>query len=105
MNESLAPRQGRDESRLARALITSIALRRHRSIPVDFDLTPFKALEKGVSRVHARITRDNELTHVIDLSSTNGTYLNGFRLIANQARILRSGDELILGRLKVVVKF
>lgn len=72
---------------------------------VDFDLSPYNALEKGVSRNHARITRDRELIHVTDLGSTNGTFLNGFRLVANQERILRSGDELMLGRLKVVVKF
>ena len=74
-------------------------------VPVDFDLTPYNALEKGVSRNHAKITRDHELMHVMDLDSTNGTYLNGFRLIAHQERILRSGDELTLGRLVVVVKF
>jgi len=72
---------------------------------VDFDLSPYDALEKGVSRNHARITRDRELMHVTDLGSTNGTFLNGFRLVANQERILRSGDELMLGRLKVIVKF
>ena len=74
-------------------------------VPVDFDLTPYNAVQKGVSRNHAKISRDRELLHVTDLDSTNGTYLNGFRLIAHQERILRSGDELTLGRLAVVVKF
>jgi hypothetical protein len=74
-------------------------------VSVDIDLNPFGAVETGVSRNHARLTRDRELMHVIDLGSTNGTYLNGFRLNAHQKRILRSGDELTLGRLKMVVKF
>lgn len=74
-------------------------------VPVDFDLTPFSAAEKGVSRNHARITRNRDLMHVTDLGSTNGTFLNGYRLVANQERILRNGDELMLGRLKVILRF
>lgn len=70
------------------------------------DLSPYEAMEKGVSRNHAQIIRreDNAL-HLIDLSSGNGTYLNGQRLVPNQARILRNGDEVRLARLVLLVEF
>jgi len=71
----------------------------------DIDLTPFHAHEKGVSRLHAKIQRDRDLLHLVDLKSLNGTYLNGFRLVPQQERILRWGDEVILGRLKLRLKF
>jgi hypothetical protein len=70
------------------------------------DLSPFGAIEKGVSRKHAHITRsgDNAL-HLSDLESANGTYLNGQRMIPYQPRIIRNGDELRLGRLVLLVEF
>jgi FHA domain len=71
----------------------------------DVDLAAFGAEEQGVSRQHAKIVRKRELTYVVDLGSTNGTFLNGRRLVRNQERLLRSGDELRLGRLKVNVRF
>lgn len=71
----------------------------------DVDLSQFNAIGRGVSRQHAKITRANDLTYVTDLSSMNGTFLNGFRLIPNQQRLLRDGDEIILGRLAVTVRF
>jgi hypothetical protein len=71
----------------------------------DIDLKQFKAHINGVSRQHVRITRDSDLVHITDLGSTNGTFLNGFRLLPHQERVLRNGDELVLGRLKTYVRF
>ncbi len=71
----------------------------------DVDLSKFGAGEKGVSRKHIKIKRKNILVYVADLGSTNGTLLNGRRLIPNAERLLRNGDELQLGRLKIKVKF
>ncbi len=71
----------------------------------DVDLTPFNAHERGVSRLHATIQRDSDLLHIVDLKSLNGTYLNGFKLVPQQERLLRWGDEVILGRLKLRLKF
>jgi pSer/pThr/pTyr-binding forkhead associated (FHA) protein len=70
-----------------------------------FDLTPFGAQEKGVSRMHAAIRRDENTLTLIDLGSVNGTHLNGQRLIPNQPRILRDGDEIRLGKLVCHVFF
>jgi uncharacterized Zn finger protein (UPF0148 family) len=66
----------------------------------DFDLTRFKALENGVSRLHCALKRNKSQTIISDLGSSNGTYLNGSRLPENQETPIRHGDILMLGRLK-----
>ena len=71
----------------------------------DVDLTPYGALEKGVSRIHAAITRSEDTLTLVDLGSVNGTHLNGQRLIPDQPRVLRDGDEIRLGRLVAHVFF
>lgn len=63
------------------------------------DLTAFGAYEHGVSRIHAAIRRGEDTLTLVDLGSVNGTHLNGQRLIPNQPRVLRDGDEIRLGRL------
>ncbi len=71
----------------------------------DITLNAFQAFEKGVSRFHMKIVRKSELIYAVDLGSSNGTFLNGIRLMPNQERLLRSGDELLLGKLSLKVKF
>ncbi len=68
------------------------------------DLADFDAYESGVSRRHARITSRNERAYVLDLSSSNGTWLNGQRLIPFHEYLLHHGDELRLGLLKIKVR-
>lgn len=48
-----------------------------------------------ISRMHAGIERREEGFFLVDLNSTNGTYLNGERLEANEYRQLHTGDEII----------
>ncbi len=48
----------------------------------------------GVSRSHARITREEDDYYIEDLNSRNGTYLNGELLSYRQKRRLKSGDHL-----------
>jgi hypothetical protein len=71
----------------------------------DVDLNPFGADEKGVSRRHVKIQYKSPLFYVTDLGSSNGTWLNGRRLVPNSGRPLRNGDELRLGHLKMSVRF
>lgn len=73
----------------------------------DLDLTPFGALEKGVSRVHAAIYRneDTDTLTLVDMGSSNGTHLNGQRLAPDQPRVLRDGDEIRLGKLVAHIYF
>jgi hypothetical protein len=69
------------------------------------DLTRFGAEECGVSRLHVRLRRKGTLVYVADMGSLNGTHLNGRRLIPDGERLLRNGDELCLGRLRIRVRF
>src|SRR5688572_9076051 len=46
---------------------------------VDIDLAPYGGRVKGVSRHHAALYRTCHTLSLVDLKSTNGTYLNGFR--------------------------
>ena len=48
-----------------------------------------------VSRVHCRLTASGAAVEVIDLDSTNGTYVNGNRV---ERASLKDGDELGIGR-------
>lgn len=54
----------------------------------------------GVSRVHAAFERFGDTWCVRDLGSRNGTFVNGGRIIGEQA--LHPGDEILLGRLRLV---
>jgi pSer/pThr/pTyr-binding forkhead associated (FHA) protein len=74
-------------------------------IQPDIDLTPFGALERGVSRQHAIIEFNEDTLMLLDAGSANGTYLNGQRLLPNQPRVLRDGDEVRLGKLVAHVYF
>lgn len=69
------------------------------------DLVPFGAVENGVSRRHAKVRRANGGYEVIDLESTNGTWLNYKLLLPNQPYPLQSGGQIRLGRLQLVVMF
>jgi pSer/pThr/pTyr-binding forkhead associated (FHA) protein len=50
-----------------------------------------------VSREHAEIHISGEVMEIIDLGSTNGTYLNEQRLQPNQRHYLKPGDEIRFG--------
>ena len=71
----------------------------------DIDLTPFGGLDEGVSRVHAVFHRSNDTLTIIDMNSSNGTYLNGQRMVPDQPRVLQDGDELRFGKLVTRVYF
>ncbi len=71
----------------------------------DVDLTAYGGLEKGVSRIHAAIERIGNLVTLIDLESSNGTFLNGHRLPPHEPVPLREGDEVIFGKMVVHIYF
>jgi pSer/pThr/pTyr-binding forkhead associated (FHA) protein len=78
-----------------------------RAVTTDqcFDLTPYKADERGVSRSHAAIEISGNHVTLTDLGSTNGTYLNNNQLKPNQPQMIRSGDQIRLGELVGYVYF
>jgi hypothetical protein len=72
---------------------------------IHVDLSTFDAYEQGVSRQHVKIIRKYGLLYVADMGSSNGTALNGTQLAPHADRVIRSGDELRLGRLTMRVIF
>jgi hypothetical protein len=75
-----------------------------RTTKPDIDLSPFEAYENGVSRMHAVIRRRSEQIVLMDLDSANGTYVNGRRLDSRQEAVLRDGDVIALGALKLQLR-
>lgn len=71
----------------------------------DVDLSTYNALEKGVSRQHAALEISEDTLMLVDVGSSNGTFLNGQRLSANQPRVLRDGDEVRFGKLVAHIYF
>lgn len=71
----------------------------------DIDLGTFKARELGVSRQHAQLELHGTSVYITDLASTNATYLNGARIPAHQPKLLRDGDVIWLGQLKLYIRF
>jgi pSer/pThr/pTyr-binding forkhead associated (FHA) protein len=70
----------------------------------DIDLSPFAAYEMGVSGLHAAVQHTTDGVQIVDLGSTNGTYVNGRRLIPSQYYVLRDGDEIRFGRLTTYIQ-
>ncbi|HEX2997919.1 MAG: FHA domain-containing protein [Chloroflexota bacterium] len=69
----------------------------------DIDLTPYQAYASGVSRLHAVVKRDASRVLVMDLGSSNGTYVNGRRINPHVEESLSHGDIIALGKLKIQV--
>ena len=69
----------------------------------DIDLTAYQAYASGVSRLHAVVKRDESNVVVMDLGSSNGTYLNGRRLTPHTEERLSHGDIVALGKLKIQI--
>jgi pSer/pThr/pTyr-binding forkhead associated (FHA) protein len=53
-----------------------------------------------VSRLHCRLTAGAAELEVVDLESTNGTYVNGRRV---ERAAMQSGDRLGIGEVELVV--
>lgn len=69
----------------------------------DIDLTPYQAYASGVSRLHAVVKRDASRVLVMDLGSSNGTYVNGRRINPHVEESLSHGDIVALGKLKIQI--
>lgn len=54
-----------------------------------------------VSRLHCRLTAGEDTVDVVDLDSTNGTYINDQRV---KSGCIRSGDRLRVGRVEMTVE-
>jgi hypothetical protein len=68
----------------------------------EVDLSIHGGFERGVSRRHAIIRREEDKYLLEDLGSTNGTVLNREKVTAGEPMILASGDVIHFGHLKAV---
>jgi hypothetical protein len=70
----------------------------------DIDLTPYGALELGISRRHAmlRPTKNNLL--LADVGSSNGTFHNRERIRLGEPKALKNGDIISFGAMHLRVK-
>ena len=55
-----------------------------------------------VSRLHCRLTAGESTVEVVDLGSTNGTYVNDQRV--DKTATIASGDRLKVGRIELKVE-
>ncbi|HLY28072.1 MAG TPA: FHA domain-containing protein [Aggregatilineales bacterium] len=98
-----------DGQQLILPSLERLVIGRHSNNPedahVDVALNAFQASERGVSRRHVRLRRTGDMVYVTDLSSSNGTSLNGRLLTPQTNAVLRDGDELRLGHLTIRVIF
>lgn len=69
------------------------------------DLTGLGGYQKGISRRHAKIRRTEDGYEIMDLASTNGSWMNDERLVPNKAYPLASGAQLRFARMRLLVLY
>jgi len=69
----------------------------------DVDLSPFDAYAQGVSRMHAMIKIVNQGVVISDLGSSNGTRINGQKIVPHIDYPLKHGDVVALGKFKIQI--
>ncbi len=65
------------------------------------DMADMILKDKTVSRIHARISCEDNGIYIEDCNSTNGTFLNGVQLYGNEKMPLSKDDEIEIGRVKL----
>lgn len=70
---------------------------------VNLDMV--NAVNFGVSRLHATISREQNILCIRDHNSKNGTYINGQRIVPNNRRVVRDGDIIGFGKLNLKVSY
>lgn len=71
----------------------------------EVDLTLDEGAESGVSRKHALVRKTNQGVVLVDLDSTNGTWVKETRLAPGRPYPLMNGDMIRFARLVVQVYF
>jgi len=69
----------------------------------DVDFSPYEAYAQGVSRLHASLKIINQRVVITDLGSSNGTRVNGQKIMPHIDYLLNHGDVVALGKLKIQV--
>jgi len=68
----------------------------------EIDLSPHGGDIAGVSREHARLHHSGEGWQLLDLSSTNGTFVNNGRLTPRIPSRIRNGDLIRCGKMRMI---
>ena len=72
---------------------------------VLLDLSTLGGYHLGLSRLHALIRRNAHGYEIMDLGSSNGTWLNDERLVAHRPYPLTNGSQLRLARMRLFVVY
>ena len=72
-------------------------------ITPDVDLGEFNAFDFGVSRLHIVVRLRDEKLSIMDLGSSNGTFINGIRIPVNSEQNISSGDVVSLGKFRIQI--
>lgn len=72
-------------------------------ISPDVDFSPYDAYTQGVSRLHATLKVIENKLVITDLGSSNGTRVNGQKIMPHIDYPLNHGDVVTLGKLKVQI--
>jgi|GEM_PF-1039865 len=65
----------------------------------DFILT-----QDSISRVHVSIKSIHQKLYITDLSSTNGTYMDGIQILSNQPILLPNNGTIIIGDVEFAIR-
>lgn len=57
----------------------------------------------SVSRIHCRFVKQENKVCIMDLNSTNGTFLNGLQVKNGEVLEIEKNDEILLGKVKINV--
>lgn len=69
----------------------------------DVDLSPFDAYAQGVSRLHAALKINKNRVAIMDLGSSNGTRVNGQKIVPHVDYPINHNDQIALGKLRIQV--
>lgn len=69
------------------------------------DLSPYNGNDLGVSRRHLMFRRTGKGYNVIDLFSTNGTWVNELTLLPQHPFAVKSGSQIRLGKMRIFIAF
>jgi hypothetical protein len=73
------------------------------SLLPDIDLSTYDAYSEGVSRLHASLKVLHHGILITDLGSSNGTRINGQKIVPHIDYPINHGDVLALGKLKIQI--
>jgi len=69
----------------------------------DVDLSHYEAYSQGVSRLHAAMKISNNRVVITDLGSSNGTRVNGQKIVPHVDYPLNHGDMIALGKFMIQI--